>query len=484
MDADETPEDDELPDAWKKMDAELEEIRKARQERVNDEVVRAAVAAIRDAGPEVRIGRMDFMQDRHRIHDDLVPIDMGGVREHLTVLADYWDKYQKLAPEMEALCKERMWSVGAFIGPRLGHHLWPQLNPRAKAHYLAGASRLTVWEKTHTWMPDYSDTEISWDEESLAAFVCNAIYFNKNDRFLRAVSGKDLRAMTLSRDRHGHCKWMARDFTNLDWRLVDIFYECAVRSMNIPVMKYCLQHGAEPNPVLLVSRYTTRWVTALSHLMDKFLMRGSRYCGYTGGGTKDLVGLILQHEPHPEGNVLEGLNRPLYMAWSRNSKEVVDILLDRGAKFEGGYFSREPLSPELKAQVLPQSGMPHGASNAFGLSAKDPRKLLELWHAVNELIPLTPWHEVPWYEGGWCNYMIFGNFMGTVLKRNDPSYLERYVPRGLPLKLTLPDVVWAARQDPREGFSYLLREMGLDPVRTTARLQSVIHRLQPEWRGN
>ncbi|RBP36864.1 hypothetical protein DES53_1155 [Roseimicrobium gellanilyticum] len=478
MDADKAPEDDSSPD-FSDPQAGWDEEKRARLERVNDEAMRAAVATIQNSGREGRVGRMDFMGDRHRMYMGMYIKRDTGDLEPWAVIGDHWDKFGKLAPEVVFLAEERSWTLGAVIGPRLGLRLWPLLSPRAKANYLAGTSLLTEIEKRLVLMPEYSDMEVDWDADSLAAFVCNAIYYEKNDRFLRAVSGRDLRAMTITRNRDGQHGWVAEDIPEPERRLVDVFYECALRSMNVPVLKYCLQHGAEPNPLLETRKYTTRWSTALSYLMDK-------YNDSTGYRThpKGLVDLILQHHPAGEGHPLEGLNRPLYMAWSNKRLDAVDRLLDLGAKFEGGFFARTPLSPEVKAQVLPPSVSRMAVSNEFGLSIRDRAKLNELWEAVSDAIPLSPWHEVPWYEGGWCAYKMFGNFMGTVLYRNDPTYLQRFLSRGMPLKLTLPDVVYAMHRDPREAFSAVLRAKGLNPDATIARLRRCMSVLRPAWHGD
>ncbi|QIF02083.1 hypothetical protein [Roseimicrobium sp. ORNL1] len=482
MDTKENPEDDHLPEFVKRRQAEWEAERRARLERVNDEVMRATVAGIREAGPEVRRGRMDFMAERGRMYFHTRDSEEEKAREPWSVLMDYWDKYQTPAPELETLCLERPWSLGEYLAPRLGLLLWPRLHPRGKAHYLAGASWLFRMGTPDKWLPEYSDPEVAWDEESLAAFVCNAIYFNKNDLFLRTVSGQDLRAMTIPRNRGGGTSaWLEKYIPNHERPLADVFFECAVRSRNPAVARYCLEHGADPNiPVINLASDYHEWFSALSYSLSPF-SDSSTHClpeKDENGERKereDMAAIILEHGPDVQGHPLEGLNKPLHTAWVWRDRSWVDALLRRGAKFEGGYFAREPLTEEMKREVLPQRW-----AWGFDINVRKKEHLQELWEAAGSLLPLAPWHHVPWYLSSHAHGGSFSNFLGLVLVWDDSAMLQKYFAKGLPMTLTLPDVVMACKGKAEHALPYLLGRLGVDPHATTARLRNLVRALVPE----
>ena len=402
--------------------------------------VAQAVSAIAETAPARPSGRVEWMHYRTLMRYGLA-VDVEG-EEDWQKINDHCEtvSLEELGPLM-SLFEERAWTAGYFGLYALAEKVWMNASSEARGAFLTGLSRNLKRTAFAEWMAKFL-TGATFDSRDAVEICCNAIHYKRTEILAALLQRADLPAepverFTGSEFQHG---W-ERELSQHSRRFHDVILECAVRSGNVEAAKLALAQEANPNiPCWKLERSFNERFSLLSFAIDE--------------GFGDLVALLLEHGADVQGLDYEGRNKPLYSAWSKGHWALVDQLLDRGASFEGGNLGTAMESAGGESETL-------SPRQPFFRCFKPDAEWAE--KSIGSVVPLAPVRSVPWFYDGSGQGGEYRSFLGCLLGGDDLDRLKKYEPRGLPVRLTVPDLVNAINADAFDCLWYVLGRLKAPP---------------------
>ncbi|GAA5138829.1 hypothetical protein GCM10023213_18450 [Prosthecobacter algae] len=377
--------------------------------------------------------RYHGMFDREGLPESLLQLEssVGGIGK---------DELSQITPLLET----HAWRVGWMQMRTLPTRVWTDLSPKARARYLAGFSYNLSSSSNSPDINAVISGDIlqklaaaSLDAECTAEIGANAIRSNCLD-VVKAVlvhrnfdpDGHVCRNPENSNQNH-----FAQQLSSLSTRVLDVLLEAAVRCQKPEAARILLDLGASPDlPCWNLERSFNDWFSLLSFSLDGMNQTD-------GDAPMALVDLLLEYGANPQGLECEGKNNPLIHAIYRNHWELVDRLLELGARFDGGM---DETAKRLRAEP---SRMYYSQADLDWVT-----------QALGPLIPLVNFWEVPWFFKGHAQGGYHRTFLSYFLKDNELPMLKKYVARGLPTKLTSTIVLDMVKGGYCQALSYLLRD--------------------------
>lgn len=345
-------------------------------------------------------------------------------------------------PQITSLMEVQAWKAGKMQMRALPTRIWSDLTPSARAHYLAGLSYNLM-----SWLipPDVNaalSEEIlqkletaALDAECAAEIAANAIRSGCLDLLKAVLAHHNFDPNgQVCRDRGPFDQErFSQHLSVLSTRVLDVLLEAAVRCQKPEAASILLDLGASPDlPCWNLERSFNDWFSLLS-----FSLNGMNQTD--GDAPTALVDLLLEHGADPQGLECEGKNNPLIHAIYRSHWELVDRLLELGARFEGG------LDETAKRIQAEPSWMFYSQADVDWVN-----------QALGPLIPLVNFWEVPWFHRGHAQGGYTRTFLSYFLKDDELPLLKKYVARGLPTKLTATIVLDMVKGGYCQALSYLL----------------------------
>lgn len=335
------------------------------------------------------------------------------------------------------LFEDRAWTAGYLGLTALAEKLWKNVSASARGAFITGLSRNLNSTSFADWMANFlADT--TFDSRSVVETCCNAIRHKRTEILKALLNRPDLATESVERYTESESQrgW-ERELLQHSLQFYDVLLECAVRSQNVEAASLALERGASPNiPCWKLERRYNERFSLLSFAINE------------GGG--DLVGLLLEHGADVQGLDYEGRNKPLYSAWSRCRWALVDQLLSRGARFEGGDLGADMQSAGGETQTIAPRQPYFGCFKADVEWAEK---------SIGRLVPLAPLQAVPWFYDGSGQVGEHHSFLGCLFRRDDLDNLRKYEPLGLPVQLTVPDLANAIKADAFDCLWYVLGKL-------------------------
>ncbi|MCE9520682.1 MAG: ankyrin repeat domain-containing protein [Verrucomicrobia bacterium] len=219
-----------------------------------------------------------------------------------------------------------------------------------------------------------------------------------------------------------------KQLSMLSDRVVDLILEASIRGRSKCAAELTLKAGANPNLLMwMLGGSFNEHFSALSYSIRE--------------EQANLVKCLLDAEADPAGLEFEGRNKPLFEAMNRQYWETADLLLDRGAKFEGGN--------------LPPDG--RGFLGCF----RD--ELAWIVESIGSLITLCPPETKPWFYQGNGQGGQYRGFMDGILWHDNLNALKKYEAKGLSTKLAAAELITALTAGSDDCVNYLLQKAGAPP---------------------
>lgn len=397
-------------------------------------------------------------------------IDREGAPEAILQLEDLAAGIKdEWLPHLTPLLGMHAWRAGRLQMRSSVTRIWTDLSPVARGHYLAGFSyslmSWSVWEDENALISGHilcNLADASLSAECAAEIAANALRSNSLDLLKAVLAHRDFDPDgQINRNRgYPDQTGFARQLSVLSTRVIDVLLEAAVRCQKPEAARILLDLGASPDlPCWTLERSFNEWFSLLSFALD--LMSGKEGEARTSLAT--LIDLLLQYGADPQGLECEGKNNPLLHAIRGRHWELVDRLLELGARFEGS-VAYQPDDFLLKGQFIP-AGHPllhHSSKDLDWVTA-----------TLGPLIPLVNFWEVPLFyqghsQGGWTT-----TFLCYFLKDEHLLLLKKYVSKGLPTKLSAT-IIWdLVKGGHCQALCYLQRDNPLLP--------QILSRIREHW---
>ncbi|MEN3942991.1 hypothetical protein WJU23_16960 [Prosthecobacter sp. SYSU 5D2] len=374
--------------------------------------------------------------------------------------------------EILPLYEARAWTAGALGLRRLPDLLGDALTPAARGCYLAGLSgRLQSGEgmfpaEPHPCLPEEILPALQaadLDARCAAEIGANAIRTDCTELLLAVLDHPQFHAdgSVLRVCGFPDQERFSRQISQLATRVLDVLLEAAVRCRRPAAMRVLLERGACPDlPCWNLERSYNEWFSLLSFAVHELGQDSSRSQG------REMTDLLLQHGASPQGLECEGLNNPLMHAMRSGQWEVADRLLELGARFEGGSYSK-PDDCKINGPLIP------GGHPLIGYPKKD---LDWVERAIRPLLPLADLWQVPLYYKGNGQGGQSATFLHYVLDDTRLPLLKKYEALGLSTCLTPALFIDIVRGGHYQALLYLLRDHPHLP-----RLVFRIRRRQPDF---
>ncbi len=331
------------------------------------------------------------------------------------------------------------WEIG-WLGLRsLAEQCWDRISPGAKGLMLAGFSN---GDDMSDWIVARLP-EAGFTAEGVLEIACNAAW-NSDYPVFQAVMEKDPKTLRQEVERlepfgrgpSQKSSW-SKDVARLSNRVVDMALEaCVVRGW-AQGARLALSLGAKADlPIWVLERSYNEHHSALSYSIKE--------------GHTDVVEALLDAGARPAG---DGDSKPLYLAITGGNDELAERLIDGGMDFGPGD------KPDWLAASRPGDNIEWERAMFFNCN----RENIERAQRLGAGLPLVHATEVAWfYRGngqGGCHRTLICNF----LYHDDVERLRGYVSKGLPLKLTLPDLAILLSWGAYDCLCWMMREWNTPP---------------------
>jgi hypothetical protein len=363
---------------------------------------------------------------------------------------------------LASLFEERAWTAGRVGTLNLADILWTRISPSAQGNFLAGVmQQLDDQGPFSVSAPSDGSEKAAKSENDLATWVLQRLpmatleapaaaefgasaIFSKNFALLQALLNKgELPEGPIPRFR-GYREQLhfEKQLSLLSTRVLDVLLEAALRCMRPEAVQILLEHGANPDiPCWILERSYNEWHCALSYAIQQSREESNPKA-------KQIVGLLLTHGADPQGLECAGKNLPLMLAIRHRDWGLADLLLDLGAKFEGGQdYTKERC--QKKGKLIP-------AGHAL-IGYRD-EELRWVERAIAPLVPLAKVWEVPLYYRGDGQGGSVSTFLNHLVSVDDLSYLSKYESRGLAATLTPTLLIDLVKGGCYEALQYMLRD--------------------------
>lgn len=308
------------------------------------------------------------------------------------------------------------WEIG-WLGLRpLAESCWERLSSRAKGLLLAGFSNqggMSDWILAR--LP-----EAALPAEGVLEIACNAVG-NSDLPLFQAALEKDPKLLSHEVERlepfegtpSRQGEW-SRHLAHISDRVVDMALEaCVVRGW-APGARLALQLGASPDlRVWVLERNYNEHHSALSYAIKQEAW--------------DVADLLLEAGAGPSAAMG---SKPLYLAIANRNDSLAERLIDSGMDFSHGDL------PDWLAASSPGDNIAWERAMFFNCH----RENIERAQRLAEGLPIVHPTETAWFYRGDGQGGRYGTFLGSLLFRDDARRLQWCLEKGLPLKLTLPDL--------------------------------------------
>jgi len=332
------------------------------------------------------------------------------------------------------------WEIG-WLGLRtLAEQCWDRISPSAKGMMLAGFSNrsdLSDWILTR--LP-----EVGLTAEGVLEIACNAVR-NSDLPLFQAAMEKDPKTLRQEVERlepfekgpSQKSRW-SEEVARLSNRVVDMALEACVLRGCAQGARLALRLGAKADlPIWVLERSYNEHHSALSYSIKE--------------GNADVVEALLDAGARTAG---DEDSKPLYLAITSGNDDLAERLIDGGMDFGPGD------KPDWLIASRPGDNIEWERAMFFNCS----RESIEQAQRLGAGLPLVHATEVAWfYRGngqGGCHRTLLSHF----LYHDDLERLQRYVSKGLPLKLTLPDLATMLSWGAYDCLCWMMREWNTSPV--------------------
>lgn len=370
-------------------------------------------------------------------------------------LADEWGAIATIvqndpgsvSSELIDQAERHAWAVGRHQLWPLVDLLWPRLTPVARTKVLAGESEFLkadgVAARIHARIENGT-----FDADSALEIGCNSIYYGRAG-LVEKVLDISRSHLELHMDRIGPLgdegeRWR-KHLEPLSDRLIDLWFEAAVRSGNDAAIRLCLREGANPNiPIWRLERSFNERNSVLTCLLKEAANRDSSI----GEPVKCLIETLLDAGADPQGIDYEGRNRTLATVLSWKTGGIADLLLDRGARFEGGNLRAPQQTAGCESTIV--SPRP---------SLRIPRDEYDwAYETLGPWIDFAEIESVPYFYNGNAQGGDYRTFIESFFYEDDLEALRHFESRGLSTVLTIPILLSAIDAGAYHCLRYLLNQ--------------------------
>ncbi|MEX1120078.1 MAG: ankyrin repeat domain-containing protein, partial [Terrimicrobiaceae bacterium] len=331
------------------------------------------------------------------------------------------------------------WEIGWLgLGP-LAEQCWDNLSPGAKGLLLAGFSNR---EGVSDWiLARLPETQLT--PEGTLEIACNAVW-NSDSPLFQAVMEKDQKILVQEVERFEppgegpskESRW-SKEVARLSNRVVDMTLEACVLRGWAKGARVALQFGAKADlSVWILERSFNEHHSALSYAIKE--------------NNTQLVTVLLDAGAQPSG---EMGSMPLNLAISNGNDSLAARLIEDGMDFNHG-----DKSDWLEAA---RPGDNIEWENAMHFNCH--RENIEKAQRLGKGLPLVHASEVAWFYRGDGQGGRYCTFLSHFLYHDDVERLQLYVGKGLPLRLTLPDLATMLSWGAYDCLCSMIREWNASP---------------------
>ena len=317
------------------------------------------------------------------------------------------------------LVEKHAWVIGRMGLSLLAERVWSDLSRVARGNYLAGISH-DVNEDAY---PDFKakTAEADFLPTALCEVAVHLLAFEKREFVMSLLGNPETLTSEIERFVTFRGRLLRQKYNQLDalsGRVVDILLEAALRFKMVEAVDDLLKRGASPDIKLwqLFSSCSERHC-ALSYAMENELY--------------DCIPMLLEAGADPNGSDFSGRGLPLLMALNEHNWAQADMLLQRGARFEGEKYD--------SFQVYS-----HPSDETLAWIRKIAGKKLRL-----EPIDIKPQCYIP--NG---MYGRRHTFLTAIMSSRER--IEKYVPLGLDARLTVEELGYGGEMGAVSSLEYLL----------------------------
>lgn len=367
----------------------------------------------------------------------------------------------------DALLKQieaHSWEIGRCGLHRLAEACWQRLSPDARGRILAGISDVShlldldpfdfnavaqtdpdvrhLAANADNWIMERL-SDVSLTAEGVLELACNAIR-RQSEKLLSEVVrlgahhwNDTILRMEAFEQGWSHEGHHADDVKRLSHRLIDMVLEASVLRGYLPGARMALSAGANVNlRIWALERNSAEDHMALSFAIAEH-------------GT-ELINLLLQAGASPLG---DGTSKCLYLAVTKDDYALVDRLLAAGATFDQGE------KPEWLAKSVPGDDIERERCMSFNCHYEN----IELAQQLGCVLPLVHASEAAWFFRGGGQGGRYSTMLSHFLYHDDVARLQHYVSKGLPLRMTLPDLSTALGWGAYDCLTWMMQQWNTPP---------------------
>ena len=244
---------------------------------------------------------------------------------------DWYKLYRRFetpSPESDhqliPLVEKHAWLIGRLGLAPLAERIWPGLSRSARGNYLAGISNHMSGDSAPAFTAKAAEADFS--PAALCELAVNRLAQDQWQTVIGLLDNPTTLTGEIQRFVAFRSKVLNRKYKAIDalsHRVVDILLEAALRLGKTEAVGDLLNRGASPN----------------IGLWQVFSSCSHRYCALSYAIKNDLlpcVPLLLDAGATPDGNKFSGQGQPLLFALHGGNWSIADLLLQRGARFDGG----------------------------------------------------------------------------------------------------------------------------------------------------
>jgi hypothetical protein len=332
------------------------------------------------------------------------------------------------------------WEIGCLGLRPLARCCWDRIPPGAKGLLVAGFSnRPGMGRWILARLPESTLTA-----EGVLEIACNAAsqgdyplfqeVLEKNPQTLR----QEVERFEPPGTRPSRKSRWAKDVARLSHRVVDMALEACLLRGWLPGTRLALRLGARADlPFWVFERSFNEHHTALSYALK---VRKTA-----------IAEALLEAGARPGAH---GDGRPLYLAITTGNDELAERLIADGMDFGPGD------KPAWLAASRPGDRIAWERATSFAFLPQDITRAQKL----GDGLPLVHPSETAWFYCGDGQGGCFRTVLSHFFLADDAERLQRYLRKGLPLRVTLPDLATLLASGASDCLRVLLREWQTAPA--------------------